>query len=60
MPGHSPIAGQWLSKLVPLAMNTCATVEELVDVSFSMRSMSYQSNVGDYFFPDFLLCNANA
>jgi hypothetical protein len=45
MPGHSSIAGQWLSNLVPLAMNTCATVEELVDVSFSMRSMSYQRNV---------------
>jgi hypothetical protein len=45
MPGHSPIAGQWLSQLVPLAMNTCAKVEELVDVYFSVLSMSHQSNV---------------
>jgi hypothetical protein len=47
MPGHSPIAAQWLRKLVSLSMNTCAALEESVDVSFSVRSMLYQRNEGD-------------
>jgi hypothetical protein len=34
MPSNSPIAGQWLGKLVPQAVNTCATVEAMVDVRF--------------------------
>jgi hypothetical protein len=32
---------QWLGKQVPVAMNTHATTEELLDALFSMRSVSY-------------------
>jgi hypothetical protein len=30
-----------------VATNTHATIEELLDASFSMQSMSYQRKVGD-------------
>jgi hypothetical protein len=33
---------QMLSKHVPAAMNTHATIEELLDALFSMRFVSYQ------------------
>jgi hypothetical protein len=42
-------ARQRLGKEVIEATNTHATIEELLDVSFSMRSVSYQRKVGDYF-----------
>jgi hypothetical protein len=42
-------------------MNAQATIEELLDPSFSMRSASYKIKVGDQFFPELLvaviLCN---
>jgi hypothetical protein len=39
------VARQLLSKNVTVATNTDATVEELLDASFSMRSVSYQRKV---------------
>jgi hypothetical protein len=33
-------------------MNTHATTGELLEASFSARSASYQSKVGDLFFPE--------
>jgi hypothetical protein len=38
---------QWLGTHVIAAINAHATVEELLDVLFSMWSVSYQSKVGD-------------
>jgi hypothetical protein len=44
----SPIvARQRLSKEVTAATNTSATIEELLDASFSMRSVLYQRKVGN-------------
>jgi hypothetical protein len=36
------VASQQLGKIVTTATNTQATIEEFLDESFSMRSMSYQ------------------
>jgi hypothetical protein len=44
-------AMQWLSKHVPAATNTQATIEEFLDALFSMWSMSYKRKVSDKFFP---------
>jgi hypothetical protein len=41
------VARQGLSKSVTAAMNTHATIEKLLEVSFSVRSVSYQTKVGD-------------
>jgi hypothetical protein len=49
------VAGQQVSEHIPGATNMHATIEELLYMSFSMRSMSYQSKVGDYFFPELLV-----
>jgi hypothetical protein len=38
---------QRLSKNVTAATNTHATIEELLDTSFSVRTVSYQGEVGD-------------
>jgi hypothetical protein len=46
---------QRLGKNSTDASNTYATIEELLDTSFSMRSMSLSKKVGDYFFPELLL-----
>jgi hypothetical protein len=44
----SPTAArQGLGKNVTAATNTHATIEELLDASFFMRSVSYQRKVGD-------------
>jgi hypothetical protein len=52
---HIPVvARQWLVKSITMAMNRHTTTEELLDTSFSMQSMSYQSKVGDFFFPELL------
>jgi hypothetical protein len=32
-----------------------ATIEKLLDASFSVRSMSYKKKIGDYFFPELLV-----
>jgi hypothetical protein len=32
-----------------------ATIEELLEASFSMRSVSYQKEICDYFFPELLV-----
>jgi hypothetical protein len=37
---------QRLSKNITAPTNKRATIEELLDVSFSMRSMSYQKKIG--------------
>jgi hypothetical protein len=45
---YSPVAArQWLGKTITVAMKTLATIEELMDASFSMWSVSYQRKVGD-------------
>jgi hypothetical protein len=41
------IARQRIGKNVTVATNTHATIEELLDASFSMRSVSYQRKVDD-------------
>jgi hypothetical protein len=41
------VAWQWLGKNVTAAMNTQTRIKDLLDASFSMRSMSYQRKVGD-------------
>jgi hypothetical protein len=41
------VARQRLGKNVTAATSTHATIEELLDASFSMRSVSYQRKVGD-------------
>jgi hypothetical protein len=45
---------QWFGKHVPVAMNTHGTIEEFLDPSFSMWSMSYQRKVGDSSSQNFL------
>jgi hypothetical protein len=48
------IARQWSSKHIPTEITTCATIEELLGVSFSLQSMPHQrKKVGNYFFPEF-------
>jgi hypothetical protein len=49
------VARQRLGKHFPRAMNTLVTMEELLDASFSMGSVSYQSKVGYLFFPELLV-----
>jgi hypothetical protein len=50
------VARKQLDKGVAAATNTHATIEEeLLDMSFSMRSVLYQRKVGDWFFPEFLV-----
>jgi hypothetical protein len=49
------VAKQQMGKHVPAATNTHATVEELLDPSFSLRSVSYEKKVGCYFFQDLLV-----
>jgi hypothetical protein len=41
------VARQRLGKNVTAAMQTHATLEELLDAPFSMRSVKYQRKVGD-------------
>jgi hypothetical protein len=40
------VAGQRLGKIVTAATNTHSTTEELLGMSFSIRSVSYQSKLG--------------
>jgi hypothetical protein len=44
------IARQRLGKNVTSSTNTHATVEQLLDASFSILSVSYQREVGDFLF----------
>jgi hypothetical protein len=46
---------QRLGKNVTAATNKNATLDKLLDESFSMRSVSYQKNVDDQFFPELLV-----
>jgi hypothetical protein len=41
------VVRQRLSENVTAVMHTHATIEELLDASFSVRSVSYHWNVGD-------------
>jgi hypothetical protein len=50
------VVRQRLGKNVPAATNTHATREELLDASFSMRSVSYQMKIGDKFFLEHIVC----
>jgi hypothetical protein len=49
------VARQRLGKNATEAKNTHATIEELLDASLTMRSLSYQRKVGDWFFPELLV-----
>jgi hypothetical protein len=49
------VATQRLSKNVIAVTHTRATLEELLDVPFSMRPVSYQRTVRDYFFLELLV-----
>jgi hypothetical protein len=51
------VARQRLGKDVTAATNTHATIE-LLDASFFMPSVSYEKNMGDWFFPEFILSSA--
>jgi hypothetical protein len=42
----SLISRQRLGKIVTAALNTQATIDDLLDASFFMRSVSYQGKVG--------------
>jgi hypothetical protein len=46
---------QRLGKNIIAATNIRAAIEQLLDASFSMRSVSYQGKVGDYFFTELLV-----
>jgi hypothetical protein len=48
------VAGKRLGKNVTAATNTHATIGELLEASFSMRSVSYQRKGGQHFFPELL------
>jgi hypothetical protein len=48
------VSRQRLGTHIPAALNT-HTIEELLDASFSMQSMSYQMKVDDQFFPELLV-----
>jgi hypothetical protein len=48
------VARQRLSKKVTAATNIHTTIEELLEASFSMRSVSYGRKVGDQFVPELL------
>jgi hypothetical protein len=41
------VARQWLGKDVTAAISTHAKIEELLEASFSMLSVSYQRKVGN-------------
>jgi hypothetical protein len=52
---HVYVARQRLGKYVTSATNTQTTIEEWLDFSFSMRFMSYQRKIRDYFFPELIV-----
>jgi hypothetical protein len=49
------VARQRLGKHVTAATNTYATIKEILDASFPLRSVSYQRKVGYCFFPELLV-----
>jgi hypothetical protein len=51
----SVVTRQRLGKNVTAATNTQETIGELLDASFSIRSVSYQRKADDYFFPELLI-----
>jgi hypothetical protein len=51
------IAGELLGKHVTAATNTQATIQELLETSFSMRFLSYERKLGDWFFLEVLILN---
>jgi hypothetical protein len=55
--GKNPliVAMQRLGRNVTAVTNTYATIEELLDASFSMLPVSHQGKVGDSFFPELLV-----
>jgi hypothetical protein len=54
-PSPPMVARKRPGKNVTAATKTQATVEELLDLSFSMRSVPYQRNVGGHFFLELLV-----
>jgi hypothetical protein len=51
--GKNPaiVAMKRLGRSVAVVTNTHATIEELLDASYSMWPLSYQGKLGDQFFP---------
>jgi hypothetical protein len=54
---HPLVARQRHGKKFTMVTKICATIEELLDLSFSIRSVSYQKKVGDKFFSEFRFQN---
>jgi hypothetical protein len=52
-------ATQQLRVDVPATTNTQATIKELLNESFSARSVSYKRNAGDRFFQELLVNSTN-
>jgi hypothetical protein len=58
---YTPIVDrQRLSKNVTAATYTHAAIEEFLDASFSLQSVSYQRKVGERFFPELLVTMINS
>jgi hypothetical protein len=53
------VARQRMGKNVTAATNTHTTIEELLDASLSMLSVSYQRKVSEQFFPELFVFNIN-
>jgi hypothetical protein len=51
---------QRIGKKLSAAINIKETTEELLDVSFFMRSAAYQRKAGDWFFLELILVIINA
>jgi hypothetical protein len=49
------VARQRVGKHIPAATNSHATIEKLLDASFSVLSVLYEGKVGKYFFPELLV-----
>jgi hypothetical protein len=49
------VASQQFTKNVTVALNNHAATEELLNMLFSMWSMSYQGKSGNQFFPELLV-----
>jgi hypothetical protein len=49
------VASQRFGKNVTAATDTETTIERLLNASFSRRTVSYQREVGDEFFPELLV-----
>jgi hypothetical protein len=54
-PEEPAVDRQRLGKNIPAPTNRNAVIKELLDAVFSIRSVSYQRKVGEYFFSEFFV-----